>query len=326
MSATLLLDQRSDLLRFKPRYFFRPPITFSIMSSNSESSSFSSSDSSSSGSSNSLSAISHMPLAHKKQVGSSPKILARLEIGQMQIAPNSIRHILAFIIVMSHLGFEPDFDNFCSLTTSKRSGDQGLDDDLIGNLTRYQYKANLLLTENILKLAGLSPTPIQTQGSLAFIVMDARIRAKKAKQVTTPPRSDYPLPPSVPNDTPRSLRGRSSSPHNTSPLRSSARIAIPLVITPWLKGLEESDPEPLVRRKSKGKEIAAAPSKRRRESTGPSPEPSQKKTRVVASAVEEAEGVRVADELTTWWKEAQVELQLPSYRLAVLEGEKITPN
>ncbi|KAL2235797.1 UNVERIFIED_CONTAM: hypothetical protein Sindi_1311900 [Sesamum indicum] len=54
------------------------------------------------------------------------RILSRLEVCPMQLAPNSIHYILVFIIVMNHLGLAPNFDNFWSLhqfMTSKRSGD-----------------------------------------------------------------------------------------------------------------------------------------------------------------------------------------------------------
>ncbi|KAL2253427.1 UNVERIFIED_CONTAM: hypothetical protein Sindi_0137400 [Sesamum indicum] len=55
-------------------------------------------------------------------------ILRRLNICPMQLSPNSIRHIIIFVIVMRVHRFEPSFENFGSLysfTTSARSGDAG---------------------------------------------------------------------------------------------------------------------------------------------------------------------------------------------------------
>ncbi|KAL2246835.1 UNVERIFIED_CONTAM: hypothetical protein Sindi_2535800 [Sesamum indicum] len=55
-------------------------------------------------------------------------ILRRLNLCPMQLSPNSIRHIILFIIVMRVHRFEPSFENFWSLysfTTSVRSGDYG---------------------------------------------------------------------------------------------------------------------------------------------------------------------------------------------------------
>ncbi|KAL2230409.1 UNVERIFIED_CONTAM: hypothetical protein Sindi_1635300 [Sesamum indicum] len=46
----------------------------------------------------------------------------------MQLSPNSIRHIILFVIIMRVHRFEPSFENFWSLysfTTSARSGDAG---------------------------------------------------------------------------------------------------------------------------------------------------------------------------------------------------------
>ncbi|KAL2241159.1 UNVERIFIED_CONTAM: hypothetical protein Sindi_0757100 [Sesamum indicum] len=55
-------------------------------------------------------------------------ILRRLNLCPMQLSPNSIRHIILFIIIMRVHRFEPNFENFWSLysfTTSVRSGDNG---------------------------------------------------------------------------------------------------------------------------------------------------------------------------------------------------------
>ncbi|KAL0400153.1 UNVERIFIED_CONTAM: hypothetical protein Sradi_2358600 [Sesamum radiatum] len=54
--------------------------------------------------------------------------LRRLDICLMQLSPNSISHILLFIIVILHNDLEPNFENFWSLysfTNSKRLGDPG---------------------------------------------------------------------------------------------------------------------------------------------------------------------------------------------------------
>ncbi|KAL0406549.1 UNVERIFIED_CONTAM: hypothetical protein Slati_3968800 [Sesamum latifolium] len=56
------------------------------------------------------------------------RILQGLDICPMQLSPNSISHIMLFIIIMLVNNYEPNFDNFWSLysfTTSKRSGDRG---------------------------------------------------------------------------------------------------------------------------------------------------------------------------------------------------------
>ncbi|KAL2226042.1 UNVERIFIED_CONTAM: hypothetical protein Sindi_1962900 [Sesamum indicum] len=56
------------------------------------------------------------------------QILRRLELCPMQLSPNSIRHIVVFIIIMRVHHYEPSFDNFWSLysfTTSARSTDSG---------------------------------------------------------------------------------------------------------------------------------------------------------------------------------------------------------
>ncbi|KAL2234252.1 UNVERIFIED_CONTAM: hypothetical protein Sindi_1157400 [Sesamum indicum] len=55
-------------------------------------------------------------------------ILNKLGLCPMQLSPNSITHIVLFIVMMRYLGLEPNFDNFWSLysfTTSKRSGSRG---------------------------------------------------------------------------------------------------------------------------------------------------------------------------------------------------------
>ncbi|KAL2224704.1 UNVERIFIED_CONTAM: hypothetical protein Sindi_2969700 [Sesamum indicum] len=55
-------------------------------------------------------------------------ILNKLGLCPMQLSPNSISHIVLFVVIMQYLGIEPSFDNFWSLysfTTSKRSGDRG---------------------------------------------------------------------------------------------------------------------------------------------------------------------------------------------------------
>ncbi|KAL2249946.1 UNVERIFIED_CONTAM: hypothetical protein Sindi_2468300 [Sesamum indicum] len=55
-------------------------------------------------------------------------ILIRLGLCPMQLSPNSISHILMFIIVMKYLDLPSSFDNFWSLyniTSSKRSGETG---------------------------------------------------------------------------------------------------------------------------------------------------------------------------------------------------------
>ncbi|KAL2237214.1 UNVERIFIED_CONTAM: hypothetical protein Sindi_0913100 [Sesamum indicum] len=204
-------------------------------------------------------------------------ILVRLGLCPMQLSPNSISHILLFIIVMKHLDLPSSFDNFWSLyniTASKRSGETGwfylttckdcrfLDDlrynvgpwrdryffirpppgqpwdfylgwreskptpetfgerfesDLINYITLFWYLPKVLLQEKVLKLAGLSPTPIPVKSSLGdFInlicflflfkrpltnfflaeseIMLARIANKtRAKKGTLPPSVDREL-------------------------------------------------------------------------------------------------------------------------------------
>ncbi|KAL2230542.1 UNVERIFIED_CONTAM: hypothetical protein Sindi_1648600 [Sesamum indicum] len=55
-------------------------------------------------------------------------ILKKLGLCPMQLSPNSVTHIVLFVVMMQFLGLEPSFDNFWSLysfTTSKRSGSRG---------------------------------------------------------------------------------------------------------------------------------------------------------------------------------------------------------
>ncbi|KAL2246279.1 UNVERIFIED_CONTAM: hypothetical protein Sindi_2896100 [Sesamum indicum] len=138
----------------------------------------------------------HFPLPREVN-----NILIRLGVFPMQLSPNSISHILMFIIVMKHLDLPRSFDNFWSLyyiTASKRSGETGwfyltarkdcrfLDDlrsnvvqttpetfgegfksDLINYITLFWYLPKVLLQEKVLKLAGLSPAPILVKSTLA---------------------------------------------------------------------------------------------------------------------------------------------------------------
>ncbi|KAL2248188.1 UNVERIFIED_CONTAM: hypothetical protein Sindi_2671100 [Sesamum indicum] len=55
-------------------------------------------------------------------------ILNKLGLCPMQLSPNSITHIVLFVVMMRFVGLDPSFDNFWSLysfTTSKRSGSRG---------------------------------------------------------------------------------------------------------------------------------------------------------------------------------------------------------
>ncbi|KAL2245973.1 UNVERIFIED_CONTAM: hypothetical protein Sindi_2865500 [Sesamum indicum] len=55
-------------------------------------------------------------------------ILNKLGLCPMQLSPNSITHIVLFVVMMRYVGLDPSFDNFWSLysfTTSKRSGSRG---------------------------------------------------------------------------------------------------------------------------------------------------------------------------------------------------------
>ncbi|KAL2245790.1 UNVERIFIED_CONTAM: hypothetical protein Sindi_2847200 [Sesamum indicum] len=55
-------------------------------------------------------------------------ILNKLGLCPMQLSPNSITHIVLFVVIMQYVGLDPSFDNFWSLhsfTTSKRSGSRG---------------------------------------------------------------------------------------------------------------------------------------------------------------------------------------------------------
>ncbi|KAL2248679.1 UNVERIFIED_CONTAM: hypothetical protein Sindi_2341600 [Sesamum indicum] len=55
-------------------------------------------------------------------------ILNKLGLCPMQLSPNSITHIILFVVIMQFVGLETSFDNFWSLysfTTSKRSGSRG---------------------------------------------------------------------------------------------------------------------------------------------------------------------------------------------------------
>ncbi|KAL2249811.1 UNVERIFIED_CONTAM: hypothetical protein Sindi_2454800 [Sesamum indicum] len=156
-----------------------------------------------------------------------------------------------------------------------------------------------------------------------------RIRAKKAKQTTTPTRSNS-SPHVVPEETPRSTRRRSPSLHDTTPIEIASGSSNPTVGYSLAKrSQEESDPEPLVRKKSKdkkfkGKEVAAS-SKRNHPTPLSSPKP-QKKAKAVASTAEEAKNFNVVDELKFRWKEAQIELLSPSFQSVEMEEEKLIPD
>lgn len=55
-------------------------------------------------------------------------ILCKIDLCPAQLVPNSIRHILSFVIVTKYFDIEPSFANFWklySITSSKRSGEQG---------------------------------------------------------------------------------------------------------------------------------------------------------------------------------------------------------
>ncbi|KAL2248227.1 UNVERIFIED_CONTAM: hypothetical protein Sindi_2675000 [Sesamum indicum] len=146
------------------------------------------------------------------------QILKLLELCPMQLLPNSIRHIIIFIIIMRVQRYEPSFDNFWSLysfTTSARSADNGffylsarkewwpfccewvlekprpvveggrLEGDQIRSLSSYRYGPKKILVEEVLRLAHLSPAPIPVEGSLDDMVGQARltqrIRAARAR-------------------------------------------------------------------------------------------------------------------------------------------------
>ncbi|KAL2225538.1 UNVERIFIED_CONTAM: hypothetical protein Sindi_2947000 [Sesamum indicum] len=74
------------------------------------------------------------PIAH---------ILTRLNLCPMQLSPNSIRHIILFIIVMKHRHLEPSIENFWSLysfTTSTRFADRGFLEPLTSNVGPWKKK------------------------------------------------------------------------------------------------------------------------------------------------------------------------------------------
>ncbi|KAL2250222.1 UNVERIFIED_CONTAM: hypothetical protein Sindi_2495900 [Sesamum indicum] len=161
----------------------------------------------------------HFPLPREVN-----NILIRLGLFPMQLSPNSISHILMFIIVMEHLDLPRSFDNFWSLyyiTASKRSGETGwfyltarkdyrFLDDMRSNVGPWRdryffirpppgqswdfYLGWLLLQEKVLKLAGLSPAPILVKSTLGSEIMMARIANKtRAKKGTLPPSVDREL-------------------------------------------------------------------------------------------------------------------------------------
>ncbi|KAL2226894.1 UNVERIFIED_CONTAM: hypothetical protein Sindi_2048100 [Sesamum indicum] len=133
-------------------------------------------------------------------------ILNKLGLCPMQLSPNSITHIVLFVVIIQFAGFEPSFDNFWSLytfTTSKRSGIRGffylsakpecgylsalksnvgnewtkykpipktsgggLEDDQIRSLTSYKYDPKKLISEKVLQLFGLSLASLHIEESL----------------------------------------------------------------------------------------------------------------------------------------------------------------
>ncbi|KAL2224138.1 UNVERIFIED_CONTAM: hypothetical protein Sindi_2943500 [Sesamum indicum] len=137
-------------------------------------------------------------------------ILNKLGLCPMQLSPNSITHIILFVVIMQFLGLEPSFDNFWSLysfTTSKRSGSRGFfylsakpecgylsalksnvgvwldryiflrpprEGDQIRSLTSYKYDPKKLLSEKVLQLSGFSPASLHIEESLDSIIMSSR--------------------------------------------------------------------------------------------------------------------------------------------------------
>ncbi|XP_020553332.1 uncharacterized protein LOC105173307 isoform X1 [Sesamum indicum] len=158
--------------------------------------------------------------------------------------------------------------------------------------------------------------------------MDARIarmvRAKRAKRAVPPLGPDSQRTPSAPSEkASRSHRALSPSPSGATPVEVASGNNDPTLEHLPRDSEEPSDSEPLIWKKSKGKQIASESSKRKRSSPRPNPS-SQKKSKADSSA--ESENLKVVDELTAWWRETQMDLQSPSYSPAAMEGERLIPN
>ncbi|KAL2232377.1 UNVERIFIED_CONTAM: hypothetical protein Sindi_1417700 [Sesamum indicum] len=97
-------------------------------------------------------------------------ILRRLNLYPMQLSPNSIRHIILFVIIMR-------VDKPTPITEG-----EGLDGDQISSITTYRYNPKKILVEEILWLAHLTPAPLQVEGTLVSMVSQARINQRLRAQ------------------------------------------------------------------------------------------------------------------------------------------------
>ncbi|KAL2231258.1 UNVERIFIED_CONTAM: hypothetical protein Sindi_1720200 [Sesamum indicum] len=98
-------------------------------------------------------------------------ILNKLGLCPMQLSPNSITHIILFVVIMQFLGLEPSFDNFWSLysfTTSKRSGSRGF--FYLSAKPEYGYLSALKSNVGV----WLSPASLHIEESLDSIIMSSR--------------------------------------------------------------------------------------------------------------------------------------------------------
>ncbi|KAL2235295.1 UNVERIFIED_CONTAM: hypothetical protein Sindi_1261700 [Sesamum indicum] len=150
--------------------------------------------------------------------------------------------------------------------------------------------------------------------------MARRIRAMKAKQPVITRETDSSHGHCVSPTLEGELIFQPLSPCDRSPIEITSGDS-----DPTAEGSnEESDPEPLIRRKSKGKEVAAKP-KTKCKSPRSSPSSSRNKAKAAASRAKEEENLKVVNKLIAWSKEAQVELQSPSYGPIKMEGDKLIP-
>ncbi|KAL2230937.1 UNVERIFIED_CONTAM: hypothetical protein Sindi_1688100 [Sesamum indicum] len=207
-------------------------------------------------------------------------ILNKLRLCPMQLSPNSVTHIILFVVLMQFLDLERSFDNFWSLysfTTSKRSGSRGawldryifirpprgvwpfknewtkykpvpetsrggLEGDQIRSLTFYKYVPKKLLTEKVLQLSGLSPVSLHIEESLDSIIMSTRTAMRRIAAQNKAKKGGEVAGPSDPKGKGGEIAGCSDLPSSSpAPVPSKAlAIAPPAGQQPILVDSEET--------------------------------------------------------------------------------------
>ncbi|KAL2237269.1 UNVERIFIED_CONTAM: hypothetical protein Sindi_0918600, partial [Sesamum indicum] len=284
------------------------------------------------------------------------QILRRLELCPMQLSPNSIRHIIIFVILMRVYRYEPSFDNFWSLysfTTSARSADNGfyylsarkecrylapLTSNVgpwkkrfifvrpppgrewpfccewvlekprpIRSLSSNRYDPKMLLVEEVLKLAQLSPAPIPVEGSLDDMVgqsrLAQRIRANRAR-----PSAGEAAP--VPSSFCGSSREQPLSPPidiGSEDTRSHTRpLNQPVPASPDRSHTGESGSGGLLPRRRRRGKSPVGPSTRSRSQ-------SLALGHSVSAALDDRRGREMFNDVSDCWKKAREDLRAPNH-------------